>query len=37
MFDTGAMVLGVPLLWVYLMVAWAAVIGLIAAAARKAG
>ena len=36
-FDTGAMVLGVPLLWAYLFVAWAAVIGLVAAAARKAG
>ncbi len=30
-FDRGARVLGVPAIWVYLLVAWAVVIGLVAA------
>jgi hypothetical protein len=34
-FDQGALVLGVPVIWVYLFVAWALVIGLIAATAGR--
>lgn len=36
LFDVDVRVLGVPLLWVYLFVAWAAVIAVVAWVARDA-
>jgi hypothetical protein len=34
-FDRGAQLAGVPVIWVYLFLAWAVVIGLVAAAVRR--
>jgi hypothetical protein len=34
-FDQGARVAGIPVLWIYLFVAWAAIIGLVAATVRR--
>jgi hypothetical protein len=34
-FDRGGQVLGVPVIWAYLFVAWVVVIGLVAAVLRK--
>jgi hypothetical protein len=34
-FDRASLVLGVPLLWAYVFVAWASLIGLIAAIVRR--
>jgi hypothetical protein len=34
-FDRGARVAGVPVVWVYLFLAWAAIIGLVAATVRR--
>ena len=36
LFDVGARVLGVPVLWAYLFTAWVVVIGVIAWAAKDA-
>jgi hypothetical protein len=36
-FDRPVQVLGVPLLWAYLMLAWAVVIGLVATLVRRSG
>ena len=36
-FDRLSAVLGVPVLWAYLFVVWASVIGLIAAIVRRSG
>jgi hypothetical protein len=36
-FDRGGQVFGVPVIWVYLFLAWAAVITLIAVTVRGAG
>lgn len=36
-FDHGGHVLGIPVVWAYLFVAWAAVIGLIALVVRRSG
>ncbi|GAA3203695.1 hypothetical protein [Actinocorallia longicatena] len=37
LFDHGGLVLGVPLVWVYVFLAWAAVIGVVAALTSRAG
>jgi hypothetical protein len=34
-FDGGGQVAGVPVIWVYLFVVWAAIIGLVAVAVRR--
>jgi putative effector of murein hydrolase LrgA (UPF0299 family) len=34
-FDRGAQMAGVPVIWVYLFVAWAVIIGLVAATVRR--
>jgi|RhiMetdeSRZDD1v2_1073273.scaffolds.fasta_scaffold2095247_2 hypothetical protein len=34
-FDRGAQLAGVPVVWVYLFLAWATIIGLVAAAVRR--
>jgi peptidoglycan/LPS O-acetylase OafA/YrhL len=36
-FDHGGQVLGVPVIWAYLLVVWAALIGLIAVVAGRSG
>jgi len=36
-FNHGARLLGVPVLWAYLFLAWAAVIGLVAAVIGRSG
>ena len=36
-FDHGGQVFGVPVIWAYLLVAWAALIGLIALLVRRSG
>ncbi len=36
-FDHGGQVLGVPVIWAYLLLAWAAVIGLITVVVRRSG
>jgi hypothetical protein len=37
LFDHDARVGGIPLLWAYLFLAWALIIGLVAAVVRKSG
>lgn len=37
LFDRSERVFGVPVLWFYLFVVWAALIGVVAAMARKSG
>jgi hypothetical protein len=37
LFDREGSVFGVPILWAYLFLAWAAVIGLVAMTVRKSG
>jgi hypothetical protein len=36
-FDQGGQVLGVPVVWAYLLVAWAALIGVIAVVVGRSG
>lgn len=37
LFDTGTRVLGVPVLWAYLFVAWTLLVALLALIVRRAG